>query len=86
MLYLEKGNRCLHEVCQDSIKTHGHVSVAKKDIWHTSVLFTGTTKSPFSTPRIFITTGPISIEFTYYIPSIYTTWRTEFEVNQLSRF
>ena len=30
-----------------SIKTHGCMSVAKKDMWHTSVLFTGTTKSPF---------------------------------------
>ena len=33
------------------IKTHGHVSVPKKDMWHTSMLFTGTTMSPFSTPH-----------------------------------
>ena len=28
-------------------------------MWHTSVLFTGTAKSPFSTPHISITTQPI---------------------------
>ena len=57
------------------IKTHGRVSAAKKDVRHTSVLFTGTAKSPFSTPHIFITTGPISIKFTYFIPSIKTHGR-----------
>ena len=31
------------------IKTHCRVSVAKKALQHTSVLFTGTAKSPFST-------------------------------------
>ena len=55
------------------LKTRGHVSVAKKDMWHTSVLFTGTTKSPFSIPHISITTRLIYIKFTYFIPSIYTT-------------
>ena len=45
------------------IKTHGHVSVAKKDMRHTSVLFIGAAKSPFSTPRISITAGPISINY-----------------------
>ena len=34
------------------IKTHGPVSAAKKAMWHTSVLFTETTNSPFSTPHI----------------------------------
>ena len=43
------------------IKTHGRVSAVKKDVRHTSVLFTGTAKSPFSTPHISITTRPISI-------------------------
>ena len=38
------------------IKTHGSVSAAKEVMWHTSVLFTGTAKSPFSTPHISITT------------------------------
>ena len=63
------------------IKTQGHVPVAKKDVWHTSVLFTGTAKSLFSTPRISITTGPISIQFTYYISAFhihvlaYEIWR-----------
>ena len=32
------------------------------------VLFTGTANSPFSAPRISITTGPISIKFTYFMP------------------
>ena len=49
------------------IKTHGCVSETKKDVWHTSVLFTGTAKSPFSTPHISISTGPISIKFIQYI-------------------
>ena len=34
---------------------------SQKDVWHTSVLFTGTANSPFSTPHISITAGPISI-------------------------
>ena len=38
-----------------SIKTHGCMSVAKKDMRHTSVLLTGTIKSPFLTPHISIT-------------------------------
>ena len=48
------------------IKTHSHVSVAKKAMWHTSVLFTGTANSLFSTPLISITTGLISIKFIFY--------------------
>ena len=51
----------------DVIKTHGHVSAAKKEVQHTSVLFTGTTKSLFSKPLISITTGPISIFYALYI-------------------
>ena len=39
--------------------THGRVSVAKKDVRHTSVLYTGTTKLSFSTFCISTTTGPI---------------------------
>ena len=35
-----------------NIKTHGRVSMAKNDVRHTSVLLTGTAKSPFSTPHI----------------------------------
>ena len=54
------------------IKTQGCVLAAKKNVQCTSVLFTGTTKSPFSTPHISITTNLISIKFTYYMPSIYT--------------
>ena len=66
------------------IKTHGCVSVAKKAVWRTSVLFTGTANSPFSAPRISITTGPISIKFTYFMPSIYATLHTIFERNRSS--
>ena len=66
------------------IKTHSRVSAAKKAMWLTSVLFTGTANSPFSAPRISITTGPISIKFTYFMPSIYATLHTKFERNQFS--
>ena len=59
-----------------TIKTHSRVSAAKEDVWHTSVLFTGTAKSPFSTPHISITTGLISIKFTHCMPCIYTTLYT----------
>ena len=52
------------------IKMHSHVSAAKKVVWHTCVLFTRTTNLPFSTPHISITTGPISIKFTYFMPYI----------------
>ena len=58
------------------IQTHGRVSAAKEVMWHTNVLFTGTAKSPFSTPHISITTRPISITFTNFMPSIYTTLHT----------
>ena len=68
------------------IKTHGRVSAAKKDAQHTSVLFTGTAKTPYSTPHISITSGPIPIKFMYLMPSIYTTWHTKFEKNQPSSF
>ena len=34
-------------------------------------MFTGTTKSPYSTPQISMTTEPISIKFTYFMPYIY---------------
>ena len=55
------------------IKTHGCVSAAKKAMWRTSVLFTVTPNSPFSTPRISIATGMIYIKFTNFMSSIYTT-------------
>ena len=66
------------------MKTQGRVSAAKEVMWHTSVLFTGTTKSPFSTPHISITTGPISIKFTYFMPFTYTTLHTKFEEHRHS--
>ena len=53
------------------IKTHGRVSVAKKVVQCTNVLFAGTANSPFSTPHISITAGLIPITLTYVMPSIY---------------
>ena len=38
-----------------------------KDAWHTSVLFTGTVKSPNSAFRISETTKPISTQFLLHI-------------------
>ena len=70
-------------VCSKCIKIHGHVSLAKEDVQHTSVLFTGTAKSLFSTPHISITTGSICIKFTYFMPCIYTTLHTNFKENWL---
>ena len=67
-----------------SIKTNGRVSAAKKAVWCTSVLFTGTANSPFSAPHISITTKPISIKFTYFMSSIYATLHTKFERNRPS--
>ena len=64
-----------------AIKTHGRVSVAKKAVWYTSVLFTGIANLPFSTPYISIITGPIFIKFTYFMSSIYTTLHTKLEIN-----
>ena len=50
-----------------NIKTHCCVSVAKKAVMRTTVLFTGITNSPFSI-LVSITTWPISIKFTYVWP------------------
>ena len=68
------------------IKTHGCVSVAKKAMWHTSVLFTETINSLSSTSHISITTGPIFIKIIYFycMPSLYVTLHTKFEINQPS--
>ena len=65
------------------IKTHSHVSAAKKAMWCTSVLLTGTPNLPFSTRRISMTIGPwpISINYTYFMHSIYVTLHTKFEEN-----
>ena len=55
------------------IKTHGHMSAAKKtkDAEHTSVLFTGTVKSPNSAFHISKTTKLIFIQFIYFLPYTY---------------
>ena len=55
--------------------------MAKKAVWCTSVLFTGTTNSPFLMPCISITTRLISIKFTYFMPSVYAILHTKFEEN-----
>ena len=60
--------------------THVRVSAAKKGMRYTSVLFA---KLLFSTPRISITTTPISIKFIYFMPSIQMTLHTKFEENQI---
>ena len=57
------------------IKTHDYVSAAKKAVWCINVLFTGPANLLFSTPHISITTVPISIKFTYFMPSIYAPYR-----------
>ena len=55
------------------IKTHSSVSTDKKtkDVWHTSVLFTGTVKLPNSAFCIYITTKPISTKFMCVLLYIY---------------
>ena len=63
-----------------NIKTHSCVSLAKKAVKHTTVLFTGITNSPFSI-LVSITTWPISIKFTYVLSSIYTTLPNIFDGN-----
>ena len=47
MVTFSYSNRTISMLGFIMIKTHGHVSVAKKAIWHTSVLFTGIAKFPF---------------------------------------
>ena len=68
------------------IKTHSSVSVAKKtkDMWHTSVLFTGTVKLPNSAFCISKTTKSISTKFIYFLPYIYITSHTKIEGNHFS--
>ena len=73
------GSSYMIQIFYTMIKTHGRVSAAKEDVWHTSVLFTRTTKLPFSTPHISITTEPISIKCTYFMPCLYTILHTKFK-------
>ena len=70
-----------------SIKTHSSVSAAKKtkkDVWHTSMLFTGTAMLPNSAFCISKTTNPISTKFIYFLPYIYTISHIKFEGNHFS--
>ena len=69
------------------IKTHSSVSVAKKtkkDMRHTSVLFTGTAKLPNSAFCISKTTKLTSTKFIYFLPYIYTTSHIKIEGNRFS--
>ena len=69
------------------IKTHSSVSASKKtkkDMQHTSVLFTGTAKLPNSAFCISKTTKPISTKFIYFLPYIYTTSQIKIEGNCFS--
>ena len=59
------------------IKTHSHVSAAKKAVWHTSVLFIGTINSLFPIPHMSITTVPISMKITHFMPFIYAVLHTK---------
>ena len=72
-----------------NIKTHSSVSAAKKtkkDVRHTSVLFTGTVKLLNSAFCISKTTKPISTKFTYFLPYICTTSHIKIEENRFSTF
>ena len=64
-----------------SIKTHGQVSVARKDVLHTSVLFTGTSNLRFSTPCVSVTAGLICTKFMHFMPFISTILHTQFDEN-----
>ena len=69
------------------IKTHSSVSAAKKtkkDVWHTSVLFTGTEKLLNSAFHISKTTKLISTKFIYFLLYIYTTSLIKIEGNRFS--
>ena len=67
-----------------SIMANGHVSVAKKNVWHSSVLFTGAAKFSFSTPHISTTTRLLCILNLYIFSFIYTTSLAKFEENPFS--
>ena len=63
--------------------THLCVSGQERHVAHECE---GTTKLPFSTPCISITTGLISIKLIYFMPSTYMTLCTKFQGNRLSSF
>ena len=66
------------------LNTRSCVRGQESRVVHKYVSFTGTASLPFSTPRISITTGLISIRFTYFMLFIYTALHTKFERNQPS--
>ena len=71
------------------VKTRRHVSVAKKmkkDMQHTSALFTGNLKLPNSAFCISKTTKPISTKFIFFLPYICTTLHIKVKGNRFSIF
>ena len=70
-----------------SLSRHSSVSATKKtkkDVQHTSVLFTGNIKLLNSAFHISKTTKPISTKFIYFLPYIYTTSHIKIEGNNFS--
>ena len=65
------------------IKTHSHVSEAKKDVWP-QMYHLQEPLSHFLQHLISLTTVLISNKFKYFMPSIYTTLHTKFQENQIS--
>ena len=69
------------------IKTHSSVSAAKKtkkDVPHTSVLFTGTAKLPNLAFCISKISKPISTKFIHFLPYIYTTSHTVLKLKEIA--
>ena len=67
------------------IKMYSRVSVVKKAVWCTSVLFTETASLPFSTPHISLYNHWADFYQIYiliFMPSVYTTLHTKLEGNQ----
>ena len=67
------------------IKTHGRVSTAKKDVRLASVLFIGTTKSPFSTSHTYNYWTYFYQIYIFYVLHIHhVILHTKFEENWIS--
>ena len=59
-----------------TIKTHGHVSAAKKDVLHAGALSTGINKEPFSTPYISTTPHWAGLHQIYKFNALHTVYMT----------
>ena len=77
MLYVFITNICI-------IKTHSCVFAAKKDVRHTSVLFTENANLPFSIPHISITSKVISIKILVFFTLHMKTQHIKCEEHWLS--